>query len=429
MYVVWIGNVIALMSIAFLLLKKEAGGMRILFVAALLVKLIGGISLGLVYTHYYTEGDTFPYFEDAVRLADLARHDLKGYVQFLWSTDSDNPVWHQLNFQQPRAVFLAKVASLLSLLTFDNYWLITCFLSFISFVAAWSLVREITQYNQLAKWPAVLGILFFPSVVFWTSGLVKESLALASVYILVRGFLRLRQKRSVTFPGWGIIVVSLWVLWNLKYYYMAVLLPVLFTEFVYTKVMAAWPLKTGRIGLLMIWVLIFSLPVALASVVHPNFYPERFLSVIVDNHNAFVSISSSDDVVHYSNLKPEPVSILVNSPKALVAATLRPSILEVHNPLQMVASLENALILVLVLTAIISSIKRGTFERDRLGWVILLYSFLLAVFLALSTPNFGTLSRYRVGFLPFFILLITYDNTLLKTVAGVIERRFPWLVR
>ncbi len=37
---------------------------------------------------------------------------------------------------------------------------------------------------------------------------------------------------------------------------------------------------------------------------------------------------------------------------------------------------------------------------------LLLYTVLLATLLALSSPNFGTLLRYKVGFLPFLAYLL-----------------------
>ncbi len=40
----------------------------------------------------------------------------------------------------------------------------------------------------------------------------------------------------------------------------------------------------------------------------------------------------------------------------------------------------------------------------------LVFICVLCIFLALSTPNLGTLSRYRVGFLPFFVLLTLADH-------------------
>jgi hypothetical protein len=53
---------------------------------------------------------------------------------------------------------------------------------------------------------------------------------------------------------------------------------------------------------------------------------------------------------------------------------------------------------------------------------VVLYVVALCVFLALSTPNFGTLSRYRISFLPLLFLLITIENPLVKKVSALIQR-------
>jgi hypothetical protein len=45
---------------------------------------------------------------------------------------------------------------------------------------------------------------------------------------------------------------------------------------------------------------------------------------------------------------------------------------------------------------------------------ILIYCFVLCILLAISTPNFGTLSRYRIGFLPFFVFVLTYRNQVIE---------------
>jgi hypothetical protein len=44
----------------------------------------------------------------------------------------------------------------------------------------------------------------------------------------------------------------------------------------------------------------------------------------------------------------------------------------------------------------------------------LFYVVFLCVFLALSTPNFGTLSRYRIGFTPFLWLLLLGGSGILS---------------
>ena len=82
----------------------------------LLLKLVAGICLGLVYTYYYSVGDTFPYFQDGVTLANVARTDVVSYFSFLWSGDESFPIWSELVYKQPRAMFLSKITSLFCVL-------------------------------------------------------------------------------------------------------------------------------------------------------------------------------------------------------------------------------------------------------------------------------------------------------------------------
>jgi hypothetical protein len=74
------------------------------------------------------------------------------------------------------------------------------------------------------------------------------------------------------------------------------------------------------------------------------------------------------------------------------------------------ASMENLIIFVLAVSYLASARKKSP------PFVIPLFVFsvVLCVFLALSTPNFGTLSRYRVGFLPFMIFVFSFRNPLLN---------------
>jgi hypothetical protein len=36
---------------------------------------------------------------------------------------------------------------------------------------------------------------------------------------------------------------------------------------------------------------------------HPNFYPNRFLDVLITNHNDFVAISKSSTLIHFYQLE------------------------------------------------------------------------------------------------------------------------------
>jgi hypothetical protein len=127
-----------------------------------------------------------------------------------------------LTFLEPRALFFSKIVSVFSLLTVDNYWVIASYFSLFSFLAAWVLVKTIVQYLARYTVPSMVAFLFFPSVVFWTSGLIKESIAVGGLYFLTVFFLRVWFDGRTRPVDVFIVAILLWLCWSLKYYVIAI---------------------------------------------------------------------------------------------------------------------------------------------------------------------------------------------------------------
>lgn len=406
-------NCAFLLFISYKMWRMEKSPLRKFFWPALGVKLFAGICLGLIYTYYYSVGDTFLYFQDGVRLAMLARMDVASYFSFLWTGDESFPIWSELIYKQPRAMFLSKVTSLFCILTVDNYWMIAVYYSAIAFVSSWYLVKKINASFENVQHAAILGFLFFPSVVFWSAGVIKESLAMAALFFLSLIFLKIWRREKPRWIEWLLTVTSLWVVWSLKYYYLAIFLPVAFTTLAHQYLLTKFTVKSlGR--KVMLWFVIFTIPLLLMSILHPNFHYKRFIEVVVSNYYEFQAISNPEDRIHYDMLKATPLSILQNAPMALFSGLFRPFITEVHTVLQSFIAFENLLLLTLTAGAFTQLKKLVNTQHRVLLFSILIYTILLCVFLALSTPNFGTLSRYRVGFLPYWVFVLTLENPLIN---------------
>jgi len=403
-------HVVILGCIAWLHFKKSAGEHKILYGLALLFKLSMGIALGLVYRYYYQANDTWLFFEDASILANLAREDLSSYTQFLWRTDQTQPVWHQLANTQERSLFFVKIVSGFALISGNSYWITAIYFSFISFISCWYLFKTVIKNFAESTKAAALAFLFFPSVIFWSSGIVKETLALAGLYYLASVFIKIIKDEKRTWVQWVVVLFSFYVAWSLKYYWTALFMAVFTTSLIMLL------LQKRMIGLkrykLIGWVVIFFGLSAIASLLHPNFYLSRFLDVLVTNHNDFVKISRPDAIIHYYQLTASWLSIFINAPWALCSGLFRPFIIEANGLIPTLASLEN--LVLLVLTGGCFFHRKAQPSDKLLFFSTVVYVVLLCVFLALSTPNLGTLSRYRVGFLPFFTFIISYRNPLLQ---------------
>lgn len=412
-------NILILFTIAYLVWRKEPELLKPFFWPGLILRLCGGLFIGVLYNGYYTGGDTWVYFNDGSAIAALAGESWSGYLQFLWS--GQHPSLPDFGQVPPRALFFTKIASLSVLLSGYNYWIASCWFSLLSFLASWFLVREIDAIQPRWRGAALFSFLFLPSVVCWTSGLIKESIAMASLCFVVVVFLRTWSGRKVSIPMGLMLIPAVWILWGLKYYYLAVLLPVTITELIMNRVVRPRLRGMNSYTSTGIWLILFLIPVSLVSVLHPNFYPQRFLDVIVTNYETFESISDPNDVVHFSGLAAEPWSIVSHSPKALIAGLFRPFLWEATSIVKLMAATETLFLLVLFIGFVPATISRKE-PWSVLSLPLIVYCCALAIFLALSTPNLGTLSRYRVGFLPFFVLLITARNTIITWLARSIDR-------
>ena len=144
--------------------------------------------------------------------------------------------------------------------------------------------------------------------------------------------------------------------------------------------------------------------ILLISNFHYNLDFSRVLTVIYENHQLGLK-SSGDDAILYYNFDGSLLGFLMNIPIALFSGLFRPTILEASNPLQFLVALENLGVFILLIITLIRARIR-IFIKNPFVISILIYVFSLAVFLAFATPNFGTLSRYKVGYWPFFVFLV-----------------------
>ena len=415
-------NLLLIAVIAWWFRRRSDPSLRVLFWPALGCKLMAGTALGLIYQYYYHGvGDTFRYFSDAGVIATFARQHPVDYLTYLWDGDRALPLISDVA-TQPRTLFMLKLASIFNLLTHDNYWVTSAYFSFISFISTWYLVTQIVRHIPAAYWPAVVGFLFLPSAVFWSSGLIKESLAMAGLFLIAGVYVKGWFQQPLRIPEILLIPIALWVVWNLKYYFLGVLLPVGTASFVLHSMNMRRTIASGVLLRALVWLVTLMVPLVLVSWLHPNFQPRQLMAVIVENYETFHALSAPEDLISFNNLEPNWMSLASHVPKALFSGWFRPMIWETSSALQLVVAIENTVLLVLFIASL-SGLPQAFRSTNRLLVVtVLLYAAALAAFLALSAPNFGTLSRYRVGFLSAFFTVLACGNPLFYNVMRKVER-------
>jgi hypothetical protein len=379
--------------------RVEEASLKKIYFPAVVLKLMAGVSLGLVYLFYYEGGDTFNHFNNAAILQEYGFRSWHDFNAIFVRSDYAELSGFAYAIQPQSAAF-CKLIAITNLITGSNYWLTGMYFSLFAFSGLWFLSDSIARLEKKGLFAVIL-LLFYPSLLFWSSGILKETLVVGAMGFLIGIIVdRVRGEKG----SWWIILVILILLYFIflfKYYVAALLGACLLAFFIFTIIQSK--VRNPWTGLLFFTVLIFA-SLALFSRVHPNLYSSRILQVIIDNYQAYAAISPPENMIVYHNLEASWSSVLINSPKALFSGLFGPLTFK-HNTFWVGNALENWGLLMITLTVIFFQFR----DRVRLLPILyfaIFYVLVLATLLAFAAPNFGTLVRYKVSFMPILFIII-----------------------
>jgi hypothetical protein len=373
---------------------------------ALLLKLLCGLGVLALYRYYYQYGDILWFQADAAQTARLFWQDPAAF--FFRMADIGLLHGPQPYMGYDRTLFHLRILSLPALLSGGDGWLMSAWLSLATFLATFWLVHRLAVQYRGSGLAAAVAFLFWPSVVFWSSSLLKEAPAMAATAVLVAAALPLISgKGRNTLLQWALMLLAAWLLWRLKYYFAIPLFGVLLLLNLLCLMERKGVLLKKRTLWLLAGVVVVS---GLLSQLHPNLYPRRILGVLVQNYHDIVALSAPGRYLQFDALQPGLLSILYHSPKALAGGLLMP--LPFLPPrfelFQLLAGLENLLLLGLLVAAYVKLYRSRLVRIPPQAVGICLYVGMLAIAMAIASPNFGSLLRYRTAYLPFLVFLLLY---------------------
>ena len=317
--------------------------------------------------------------------------------------------------------FLIKVLFVLNFGSLTLGWLNTLYLSSFAFVGCWTLVRKLAQ--ALPNTPAGAGVIAFlmwPSIWFWATGISKEAVLLGSgAWLTARVLDLLYSNSNVAIDsaqgrhsvGWWVGTFALALLhFQMRYFFAAPLLAVLCGVILGQWVQQYYPTRSR-------WLQLITLGAVLGAVVwvapqlSVAFRMNKFTNQVVRVYEFEIAHTFGRPHFEYPNLRPTVESIVTYAPLAVVNALTRPWLGQSKQPLYLAAGLENAVILMLFALAIWAGL-RGRIGKFPFGLSVGLSIFclVLAFLIGLTTPNLGSLSRYRSDLLPFLLLLLLQND-------------------
>lgn len=386
------------------------------FMKGLMVKVFGGIAVCFIYVYYYGGGDTLNYYNDCHVLVNLFLKSPVTAFQFLLGPDTS--IWYSFDsetgwpiyFSDVHAIIVVKYTWLLCLISFKSYLGMTMLLASISYWPIWRLYQTLIKEFPKLSTELAYALLFIPSVFFWGSGLLKDTITFASVCLFASSYSILLIQRKEIAKNIFLLIVASILLVKIKPYIFFALIPGSILWFGGIQLSAV---KNSLVkGLSTPFLILFSLisgyfMLSLMSVFLGDYTLENVLDKAIVTQQDLKSEIYGGSSFDIGDFDPTVQGILSKLPLAINAALFRPYLWEVNNLAMFVSGLENFILLVFSVYLLIKLRVYNLFRlmfRHRILFFTVYFSMFFAFSVGLTTSNFGSLVRYKIPAIPFFVI-------------------------
>lgn len=314
-------------------------------------------------------------------------------------------------FRDPKTFFVIRLFSPIVLLSGKSFIISSILVALMSFAGMWKFYRLLCMlYPGLMKY-FLFSAIMIPSVIFWGSGLLKDTITMsATAWITYSIFMVFFKRKSVVVNVLMIIVMSYLII-SIKPYIFVSLVPGLLVWVFFNQV------KRIRNKLLRILTIPITGLLILVAASALMSYMGQYLGVYGNMDSMITKVKATQEDLlkseYYGSnnynigvIDPTPMGLLAKAPAAIVAGLFRPFLWEARNPFVMVSGLENLTILIMLIFILIK-VGIKIFFRAIINDPFLTYALVFAILFAfgvgLASTNFGALVRYRIPLMPFLV--------------------------
>ncbi|MDZ4821983.1 MAG: hypothetical protein SH856_00820 [Flavobacteriales bacterium] len=381
--------------------------------AAMGLKIFAGIIYWVVFTHFFQgKNDSFQYFNDTMLIHEQWEKNRDVFWSLMSGEPTDDPslghlkkiLYHWdsgLRYGLTNDVStLLKLNVLIAFISGGSFFVHGLFMGFFAFIGLTALFKAfVGLFAAKEKW-LFIACFALPSVVFWSSSLIKEA-------PLMMAFGLLLWSVEKWFGGkwkWKhvpVFLASFTLMIFLKEYVLIALAPAL----VFLVVIKL----SGQRFVVMKCILVHALCFVVAQNAHHFFMGGDFLYVLNKKRVDFTNTAMLYDAK--SVIKVEPVvntiEFVLSWPRAFALTYLRPHLAETRTWPQIVASIENTIYALLIFLALLT-LKRPDKKHIPLLLASLSFVLALAFIIGNCVTILGALVRYRIPGLVLLIILCFY---------------------
>lgn len=374
---------------------------------AFFLRILSSLVVYYIYSEYYTvraEADTFKYFDDSYHMSKAFWHHPIDFFQMLFGIDC-NTTYFQVNYFNDMSNWVRsydngllndnrlviRFNALIRIFSFGNYHVHTLIFNLIAFLGSISMGTVFYAVSK-SKLKSYLAVFIIPSVVFWSSGIFKESILLFALGVFLFHFYQTCQGKWSKKRG-VILMATLCILIVMKLYVFLAFFPACVCYFMSKNREKHYSIYVSTYGIFLL------LGIGLAGIA-PQY---SFVNLIVDKQRDFINLSHFFEVnsaFSMDYLEPKLWSLIKASPEAILNVFTKPWLKEVNSLLFIPPLIENILLFILLFFSFLWR-KKLTSNQARFVFLCLFFTIVVYLIIGLTTPITGALVRYKIPVAPF----------------------------
>ena len=384
---------------------------------AFLSQVFAGFILYIIYSQYYTErytADIFKYYDDSLVLYDTFFSNPLDFFKILIGIDCDSEDYLINYFSEmnhwdtsyenslmDESRLLIRLNAILNIIGFKSYSFNLISFVFIGFLGKFLITKNLVKFYKSIN-PIILfwGLILFPSLMLWSSGILKEPLIIFSIGLILQSFgvFNSKKRSSLILVFFGLLII-----FKVKFYVFICFLPALISFLICQN----WKIKPLKV--ITITSISLNILLVILSTLKNSYNP---LEILSNKQNDFIKLAEIFNAG--SSFKMVPMDPNFNSffssiPIGVINGFFRPFPSDINKIIHILPLIENIFLYVLIIYLFYKlfslKIKLETVYLNALLNSVFFIS-LLFIITGISTPVIGALVRYKLPGTIFIIISI-----------------------
>lgn len=401
-------------GVVFVQQRKVPRGYRRLVWMSFWAHMVSAFALIMLTYHFFGRGDLEVYYYYGGELAENIRREPLRWgpevLKLIFQQEAQIPI-KLFGHEGTSTTSLQGITAFLFLVTANSEYASGIVMALLSFSGKWAMYRAFRMhFPPVYEMRVVVACFLVPSAVFWSSGVVKEAIAIGALGWVIYG-VHLLICEGRWKQGWLQVMVGAIFIGIQKSYILFPLVAAAGVWFFWQRAMkksgsvAMATKPTHMIGAAMMAVV----GILVMGEIFPTYSVTALAEEAAQLQATGEQIQGGSSYTMGDGSQTSLMGQLMFAPMAIVASLFRPFLVEAHNPVAAINAVETTLILVLWIWIGKTLGLRGAWRVLRSSPLLvfcLVFVVLFGLGVGLSTTNLGTLSRYRIPMMPLYGLVL-----------------------